>query len=512
MAYIPGYDYDIFISYAHLDNEMLPGQEQGWIETFYKSLNLKLAQRVGKADAVKIWWDSKRLDGSKLFDQSIQDGVQNSAIMISLISPSYLKSDYCIQEYELFYKKSQTEKIGLSVGNHSRFIKIFLNNIPYTGIPENLEKFGKSTGFPFYFAENKDDFGDPIDTANPMFIEQLKNLRDALVDIFANFQKQLIAQPKAPCETSKDKIQKDTKSDEKFTIFFGEVPDDLRSIRKKTIFELKNEGFEIVTGIPPPDTAEAHEEKIREELTKADLAVHLLNQFPGREIDGTDTWFTKKQVDLTMEISKNKLIWVPSELNLTDIEDESYKVFLNTLEVNNSPDNKFDYIRGNKSELKFQISEYVNEIKFSRVKKVSQEKISILLDTHFCDQQYAYGLVQTLLQNNIQPYVNPEEGDPRKNLNLLADRISQANKLVFLYGSVERDWVIERVSAALQLIVTNNYAIDDFYIYLAPPIKMDDDIKLNQRFLKINILNNSADNSVTNGILDKFILNLKSSA
>ena len=112
----------------------------------------------------------------------------------------------------------------------------------------------------------------------------------------------------------------------------------------------------------------------------------------------------------------------------------------------------------------------------------------------------------------MQPYINPQEDDPRKNINLLADRISQVNKLVFLYGTVSKEWVLARMSAALQLIVTNNYAIDDFYVYLAPPNKLSDDIKLNQRFLKVNVVNNSANPDLTAEMLDTFIKDMKGEA
>jgi hypothetical protein len=75
MAFIPAYEYDIFISYAHVDNTPFFGQADGWIEQFYKNLNLMLAKRFGRLDIVKIWWDSKKLDGSILFDQINQKKV-----------------------------------------------------------------------------------------------------------------------------------------------------------------------------------------------------------------------------------------------------------------------------------------------------------------------------------------------------------------------------------------------------------------------------------------------------
>lgn len=504
MAYIPGYNFDIFISYAHLDNEKMPGQEDGWIELFYKSLNLKLAQRIGKMDAVKIWWDSKKLDGSKLFDNSIEEGIRSSAIMISLISPGYLQSEYCRKEMELFYNKSRAEPAGLHVGDHSRMIKVLLNNIPYQEIPE---LFGKATGFPFFKAEDKDDFGDPLETSNPLFTQQLKDLRDAVVDIFAKFPKS--EGSAAPAKSENTEEGGDT---DKFTLFFGEVADTLRSVRKRSIAELETLGYKVLTGVPPPEEAAAHDQKVKELLGKADLAVHLLDQFPGREMDSDDIWYPQKQAQLSLELAPEKLLWVPAELDLEEVEEAPYKTFLSSLEKGVNKKGNISFIKGNKSEITKQIEDYAEAVKQSRSRAESNEKLSVLLDTHFSDQQYAFSLGQALLQNNLQPYINPQEDDPRKNMNILADRISMVNKLVFLYGNVAREWVLERMSAALQLIVTNNYPIDDFYVYLAPPHKATDDIKLNQRFLKINVLNNSQNEALNAEMLNDFIHNLKNSA
>ena len=47
MSFIPGYDYDIFISYAHVDNEPFSGQTTGWIKLFYEDL---------KPDACQAFW------------------------------------------------------------------------------------------------------------------------------------------------------------------------------------------------------------------------------------------------------------------------------------------------------------------------------------------------------------------------------------------------------------------------------------------------------------------------
>ena len=194
MAYIPGYAYDIFISYAHVDNETVFGQRDGWIEQFYKNLNILLAKRMGRMDTIKIWWDSKKLDGSRLFDKSIEDGIRNSALMLSILSPGYLASEYCKSELELFYKKAQQESIGLKIGDRSRILNILLNNIPYKQWPVELSG---TTGFHFHDATGVDAFGDPIDLSNPHFTIKMKELRDCIVNLCESFQQ---AQPVLPLE------------------------------------------------------------------------------------------------------------------------------------------------------------------------------------------------------------------------------------------------------------------------------------------------------------------------
>ena len=512
MAYIPGYTYDIFISYAHLDNLKMYGQQLGWIELFYQSLNLKLAQRIGKMDAVKIWWDSKRLDGSILFDGSIEKGVKDSALFISLISPGYLQSDYCKKEMELFYEKSAVEKNGRSVGDNSRMIKVLLNNIPYTEMPS---QFGNATGFPFYKAADKDDFGEPLNYTDPQFADQLKTLRDALVRIFEAFPKEEKLNPatavvQMPYAAQAITVNAGSEVQKKgFNIFIGDVADSLRTTRKRTIAELEKNGYTIITNIPPPEEPVAHEQKVKEVLQTADLAIHLLDQFPGRDIEGIDEWYPKKQAEISLQFAKAKLLWVPAELDIDSVEEVNYQAFLRGIENKNDSTNKFEYIRGNKSELSRQIMDYSASVMLGKVRKESDEKISVLIDTHFSDEQFAIDLGKILIENNMQSFINPQEDDPRKNINLLSERISQVNKMVFLYGHVSRDWVIERMNAALQLIVTNSYPVEDFYIYMAPPNKPNDDIKIRQRFLKVNVMNFSTQPGLNQGLISNFIKDMK---
>jgi hypothetical protein len=485
MAYLSNYTYDIFISYSHVDNESILGQHEGWIESFYKNLNLMLAKRLGKMDAVRIWWDHKKLDGSKLFDESIETGIQQSAIMLSLVSPGYLASDYCRKELHLFYKKICSEPTGHKIGDRSRILNVLLNNVHHTKWPEELKG---TTGFAFHDAAGEEEFGDPLDAGSPVYIQQLKHLRDAIVNLLESFP----ASAEANTHTITT-IHEEEKKAEPFSIYFGEVADTLRTIRRRTIAELEKKGYTIFCGVPPPDEEIAHQKKVLECMERANLSVHLFDQYPGKEIvDKPDVSYPQRQAELALTTEKPKLIWMPDEINIDDVEEDNYKLFLESLEDGKKANGKYEFIKGARSSVSQYILDMAEQMKVQlQTKAASAARLAVLLDTHYNDQLYAMDIGKTLLENDIQPFINPQEDDPRKNINILEDRISQVSKLIFFYGRVSRDWVLERMSAALQLIVTHNFPVEGFLVYMVPPHKDPNDISLRQRFLKVNVIDNS---------------------
>lgn len=504
MPCVPGFEYDIFISYAHIDNIAYPGQTAGWIEHFYKNLNLMLAKRFGRMDSVKIWWDNNKLDGNVVFDQSIEEGIQKSAIMICLNSPGYIASAYCKQELSAFYKKAQSEKTGLNVADRSRIINVVLNNIPHT---EWLPELSGTTGFHFYNKKDQADFGVTVNSESNEFRNLMESLRDPIYNLLTDFSKEQDAD-KLP-----EKVNLDADQDV-FTIYLGEVSDTLRTPRKRIINELKKKGFSVLAGVPPPDEAEAHEKATLDALRDVHLSIHLLDEYPGREVVGTvEICYPQKQVELALQTNKSKMIWVPAEMDFSIVEDERYKHFLQEIETRKASSIEYEFVRGSKSTVAKEIIDFAEQLKSMALpKKANQGIVSVLLDTHFNDQLYALDLCKVLIENQIQPFLNPQEDDPRKNINLLGERISQVRKLIFLYGSVSKEWVIERISAALQLIINNNYPIDDFFIYLAPPHKETNEISIKQKFLKVNVINSSNAQVFDKNILQQFITDLKTSA
>jgi hypothetical protein len=89
MAFVPGYQHDLFISYAH-------GDDREWINRLIDRLEPALKQRLGLK--VSIWIDNEQLRSSRDFSREIPETVTSAAVFLLLPSPTYIRSGYCIDE------------------------------------------------------------------------------------------------------------------------------------------------------------------------------------------------------------------------------------------------------------------------------------------------------------------------------------------------------------------------------------------------------------------------------
>ena len=155
MAYLPEFETDIFISYARVDNKMVDPREEGWVARFVKHLEIELNQMTGRIGDVKLWWDPT-LDDNQLFDDTIQNRINRSALFVSLTSKGYLKSEYCRKELRWFRENAEKHKWGLKVGERLRVINVMLNNIPPS---QWLDEFQGAIGSKFHDAEREEEIG-----------------------------------------------------------------------------------------------------------------------------------------------------------------------------------------------------------------------------------------------------------------------------------------------------------------------------------------------------------------
>ncbi|MBV9923446.1 MAG: toll/interleukin-1 receptor domain-containing protein [Acidobacteria bacterium] len=128
------YDYDLFISYAHIDDLNPFGEERGWIDLLHERLSVLLAQALGYEP--RIWRDGHRLQGNDELTGAIGAGVTRSLLLVPVLSPRYVQSDWCNREMETFHAAMREQgQLPGSPGFRSRVFKVVK-----TPIPEHLRE------------------------------------------------------------------------------------------------------------------------------------------------------------------------------------------------------------------------------------------------------------------------------------------------------------------------------------------------------------------------------------
>lgn len=171
--------HDIFISYSHLDNQRAPGRDTGWVEAFERSLEVDLEQRVGRD--VDVWRDPS-LTAGKVLDRALESELARSKILVSLISPGYLRSPYCQQELAYFVETVAAN--GPEIGDaYSRVIPVLLNDIPQQDWPEPVSPL---LAQPFH--DGGRGGGRPLRPDSPEFEAAIDALVVSLADVLRRLE------------------------------------------------------------------------------------------------------------------------------------------------------------------------------------------------------------------------------------------------------------------------------------------------------------------------------------
>jgi hypothetical protein len=82
-AYVTGFRYDVFVSYAHVDNVPLEGADKGWVTIFIKNLENYLARKLGR-NCASIWIDHN-LAGNAPLTPEIMNALHETATRLARI-------------------------------------------------------------------------------------------------------------------------------------------------------------------------------------------------------------------------------------------------------------------------------------------------------------------------------------------------------------------------------------------------------------------------------------------
>lgn len=256
---------DVFLSYAHVDNEDPLGTDKGWVDKFDTALTVCLQWVLGRKESVSVWRDEKKLSGHDIFDDEIADRIKSSAVLIAVLSPGYVRSTYCMRkELSLFGRTAEGSELGLSLKNKSRIFRVNLR--PLRGdqlVPPFLEGMG---GYDFQGLEG---------------LDFLKEVEDLAHDI-ANFI----------LEIKRTTIQRVPRGSGK-TVYLAHATPDLLERREELKRSLKQYGITVLPDDDPQSLDVAPEraaglgevqQAIDANLRRAKISIHLMGNAYGEPL------------------------------------------------------------------------------------------------------------------------------------------------------------------------------------------------------------------------------------
>ena len=426
MPVVPGFQYDLFISYAHLDDTPWRQGESGWVTEFVEALRdvLKREDR-----SFQEWFDPQIRTGND-FNAAIRKAISGSAIFLSVLSPAYDGSAYCKKEIAEFRACPQPA-FGLKVGTYSRIQAILLEELHTDRWPPELRvtapyRFHDASAVRF----NKPD---RPDETHP-YVKGLWKTRDSVLDTLREMQSQ---KERGTVVDNPYRVQA-APGDLVPVVYLGSVSDDLYNKRENLFDALKQiNGFRVESfpeQSPPRSLWE--------------ISIHMFGKYPGAPAPGKEFHLSRLELELALaaNAARRPLVWLARDLRPEDAETDSHRQYLASL-LNHKD---IELLRMGFEDLKDEIQQRVIPPRSPQIRRTrrpfSSPIVHIWHENH--EAEPVVPLRQHLRNNNCGISVYEYS---RERLQELQSKLDFCDGLIVSYTGQTKSWAEDAISEAFQL-------------------------------------------------------------
>ncbi|MFQ4138971.1 toll/interleukin-1 receptor domain-containing protein [Nodosilinea sp. PGN35] len=437
------FDRDIFISYTHVDNKPLAEGQDGWIATFHRGLEIRLEQLRGTS--VDIWRDIK-LQGNDALDESIFKQFPNLALLVAVLSPRYLQSDWCSRELACFLESAEARG-GVNVCGTTRLFKVVKTYLETDRHPSGLRDL---LGYAFY---EMDAAGRPREFNKIYGPESERKFWAKLEDLAYDIHQTLKVLDALPdpdgAAVAAGSVPELTSFAPGKVIYLAETTPDLSVERERIRRELEQAGHRVLPDQPLPNPPN-FDPVVCGHLAQAALSVHLLSPYatvanPAQPLTQQEIYRqlgmarTRDQIELAKHCGQTRpdfgrILWLPPDATLASLEDW-------VLALQNEP----DFVSTNLESLKDIIRDRLNPTAISTFDLPQDGTTQIYLD---CDKRDVdSGELDPLTEWLEKHFVVtlPEFED--NGLSQSEALIKQCEAVLIYYGYAGSSWLNRRLRA-----------------------------------------------------------------
>lgn len=457
------FESDVFISYAHIDNQPLPGGQDGWVTVFHEALEQFLSRFKG--GNARIWRD-KKLQGNDIFADEIVNQFPKTAALISVLTPRYLSSEWCTKEINEFCGVAQGTG-GVVVENKARVFKVI--KTPFDGQKSLPPVVDKVLGYEFYELDT-DKTPRELD---PQFGDKFRQEFLRKVNKLAWDIKQLLDQLGSSHEASASDAGPD-----KPVVYLAECSRDRREIREVLEGEIKRHGYAVLPDRQlPTDEAEVVTE-VQGLLAKCMLSVHLVGTGYGLVPDGAGQ---KSVVILQNELAAarckaavfQRVIWLPDGLRS---EQPAQQGFIDALRTDAAAQAGADLITGDLEDVKSAIHTALKKLERPApaipsgpsANEDRQQLVYIICEER--DRKETVPLLKCLKARGLDVKLPVFSGDAAEVREANQELLMTADAVVIFYGAADEAWKYYKQNELRKIRgLRRDRPLLAEYTYLAPP-------------------------------------------
>ena len=439
---------EIFISYAHIDNETILESEDGWITLLHRMLELRLAQLLGEKPIV---WRDPQMRGNAEITSTLNKKLEQCDYMISVITPRYLKSDWCRREMDFFFNR---------FGDSSRIFKVIKTEVSPESVPKEVRDC-----LSYMFFRNDPDSG------------RIREFRPHITTTANEFINRLDDLAYDMCSYINEQISDSTGVENKsgLKIFLAESSYSIQEERDQMIRELCVHGNKIMPKIQLPLQKEALIETVTEILKECDLAIHLIGNSYGMIPENADISTIEIQAQLSAEFARqgkiSRLIYVPQDIQPCD---ERQKKFLKYLESNEISQIQTEFISASNVELYQVLHEQLDILTKPEVVPVRNQNMGNKISQVYLicaeeDLEDAEQLEDYLFDQQVEPLLPLFEGDEAQ---IKADHLRNINAcvgIIIYQGKANDSWLRQLRHDISQQIEHKTKPLAGIALFLGPP-------------------------------------------
>jgi hypothetical protein len=488
MVYVPGFKHDVFISYAHVDNLPLTGNDEAWVDDFHKKLEIRLARILGRSDIFSVWRDLK-LRGNDEWEDTIDAACRNSAAGIFILSPGFVASRWCRGELDAFASSEDIREHARPPGR-SRIFKVFLSPVSDQDVPGRLRTVN---GYPFHAVDSMTGREELFrrtreSDSDQRYWTSLGDLARELADMLK--QMRLLAEGAAAPPRATGPV-----------VFLAEVTDDLVEAREDLRRTLLQGGAQVLPENPLPFGAEELRLRLREDLAQAKLAVHLVGSFYGRRPAGEERSFTHVQYAQAAEAGVQRLLWVPRDIDPEKVRDAAQRKLLAALESEPDSAHSAELLRVRLEELK--------ELLLSRLFPPAEKPLPetpgalVYISCQPEDDAAAHDLKSALRSARHDVVLPARHGEPTALERHYLTNLRYCDALLVLYAGASVLWVREELIRARRITAADRRGSGFLMAVYDGPPPTKEDIGLDFQNLLVLRCRDGADRDRLRPFLDR---------